>query len=320
MKHPALLLLTLFLLLHRTGFAGPNLVAEVRTLVDSGKTAAARELLQKQRNVSGLSPLLLEAMSWLGRGELTRKQYDEAEHDAMETYALVGEVLKGRPLDAEPRLPIALGAAIEVQAQVLAARGEADKAVALLKTELSKYEKTSIGLRLQKNLNLLTLEGKPAPELKFERYLGPKPQSLASLRGKPVLLFMWAHWCGDCKAQGPVIAKLRSEFSAKGLQVIAPTQTYGSAAGGATATPAAEIPYIDEVRRRAYASLIDVPAPVSNATFFTYGTSTVPTLVLIDTQGKVAMYHPGRMTYEELRPRIEALFSQKSAAPAKTKN
>jgi hypothetical protein len=34
----------------------------------------------------------------------------------------------------------------------------------------------------------------------------------------------------------------------------------------------------------------------------------VPTLVLIDRNGLVKMYHPGALTYEELRPRVEALF------------
>ena len=50
------------------------------------------------------------------------------------------------------------------------------------------------------------------------------------------------------------------------------------------------------------------PPLVSEENFNKYGASTVPTLVLIDRSGIVKMYHPGGLTYEELRPRVEALF------------
>jgi hypothetical protein len=36
--------------------------------------------------------------------------------------------------------------------------------------------------------------------------------------------------------------------------------------------------------------------------------STTPTLVLIDRSGIVRLYRPGRMTYEELAPRIAELL------------
>ena len=46
------------------------------------------------------------------------------------------------------------------------------------------------------------------------------------------------------------------------------------------------------------------PAPVSEENFRNYGASTTPTLVLIDRAGIVRLYHPGAMTYEELRAAI----------------
>jgi thioredoxin-related protein len=50
---------------------------------------------------------------------------------------------------------------------------------------------------------------------------------------------------------------------------------------------------------------------VSAANFRRYGASTTPTLVLIDRTGRVAMYHPGRMTYDELRAKIDEVVSGK---------
>jgi hypothetical protein len=48
-------------------------------------------------------------------------------------------------------------------------------------------------------------------------------------------------------------------------------------------------------------------APISDENFKVYGASTTPTLVLVDKAGVVRMYHPGRMSYEELQPKIESL-------------
>jgi thiol-disulfide isomerase/thioredoxin len=141
------------------------------------------------------------------------------------------------------------------------------------------------------------MEGKPAPTL--EKVSLPK--------GKPVLIFFWAHWCGDCKAEGPILAKLKTEFGPRGLEIVAPTQKYGYVANGVEATPDVELPYIDQIRRERYADIITTPAPVSEENFRKYGASTTPTLVLVDRSGIVRLYHPGRMTYEELRPLVEKL-------------
>ena len=85
------------------------------------------------------TPELLEALSWLGRGELDAGQYDRADRYAAETRKLALEALAKRKMDDERHLPIALGASIEVHAQVLAARGERGESLAFLQRELAAY-------------------------------------------------------------------------------------------------------------------------------------------------------------------------------------
>jgi thiol-disulfide isomerase/thioredoxin len=177
----------------------------------------------------------------------------------------------------------------------------------LLRKDLMAYGKTSLRNRIQKNINLLALEGRPAPALEETEFLGSKPMPLATLRGKPVLLFFWAHWCPDCKQEEHILAQIAQEYGPKGLVMVAPTQRYGYAANGEDATPAAELKYIEQIRHQYYADLLAVPAPVSEANFRNYGASTTPTLVLIDQRGIVRLYHPGAMTIDELRAALNKL-------------
>jgi thiol-disulfide isomerase/thioredoxin len=285
--------------------ARAGVVEEVRTALAQNSFSAAEAQLNSYRARNGVTPEYVEAYSWMGRAALSARDYDQAAAYAKQTSALAQDQLKQRPLDAEPHLPLALGAAIEVESQTLVARGQRAQAIAVLQSALHTYSGTSIRARLQKNLNLLSFEGKPAPALRGEKFLGSKPPALAQLKGSPVLLFFWAHWCVDCKAEAPIITRLRSEFASKGLTVLGPTRLYGYTAQVENAAPSDELAYIDAVRHRFYAGLLDMPVPISTYNFDVYGASTTPTLVLLDRAGKVAMYHPGALPYEQLRAEIE---------------
>ena len=54
--------------------------------------------------------------------------------------------------------------------------------------------------------------------------------------------------------------------------------------------------------------LIDMPVPVSEENLKNYGASTTPTLVLIDREGIVRMYHPGSMSTVELETAIRSVL------------
>src|SRR5215469_11554361 len=301
-------ILPAFLLCATLSWAG--IVESVRYALAQNNFAAAEAQLDSYRSQRGTDAEYLDAYSWLGRAAFDQGQYDQAAAYAKETKSLAIEQLKGRPLDAEPHLPLALGAALEVQSQALAARGQKTQAIALLQSALRTYGNTSIHDRIQKNLNLLSFQGKIAPVLKSDQFLGAPLPAEAQLKGSPVLLFFWAHWCGDCKAEAPIITQLRSEYASKGLKVIGPTRLYGYTAQIEKARPSDELQYIDAVRHRFYSGLLDMPVPISKSNFEVYGASTTPTLVLLDREGKVAMYHPGALPYGELKSEIEKILAR----------
>jgi thiol-disulfide isomerase/thioredoxin len=290
--------------------ASAEIIDDVRSALAQNNFSAAESKLNSYREQRGVTPEYVEAYSWMARAAFDARQYDQATAYAKQTKGLAVEQLKRRALDAEPHLSLALGAAFEVQAQTLAARGQRTQALSLLQSALRSYGTTSIRERLQKNLNLLSFEGKPAPTLKSDQYLGSKPPLLTQLKGSPVLLFFWAHWCGDCKAEAPIITQLRSEFASKGLAVLGPTRLYGYTAQVENAAPRDELAYIDAVRKRFYGGLLDMPVPISRYNFDVYGASTTPTLVLLDRTGKVAMYHPGALPYNQLRAEIEKVVTR----------
>jgi len=47
--------------------------------------------------------------------------------------------------------------------------------------------------------------------------------------------------------------------------------------------------------------------PVSEENFKAWGASTTPTLALIDRLGIVRLYNPGKLSYEELAPKVAAI-------------
>jgi len=55
--------------------------------------------------------------------------------------------------------------------------------------------------------------GSPAPAFELPRVEGGAPVSLASLRGKVVLLNFWATWCKPCEDELPAMQRLHQELA-----------------------------------------------------------------------------------------------------------
>jgi cytochrome c biogenesis protein CcmG, thiol:disulfide interchange protein DsbE len=59
-----------------------------------------------------------------------------------------------------------------------------------------------------------------APGFTLDRLDRPGKLSLASYRGRPVIINFWASWCIPCKDEAPALQKTYEKYRAQGLTVI----------------------------------------------------------------------------------------------------
>jgi len=59
--------------------------------------------------------------------------------------------------------------------------------------------------------------GGPAPTFSLQRLNGAGTLTLASLRGKAVVLNFWASWCAPCKSEAPLLEQLWRQYRGKGV-------------------------------------------------------------------------------------------------------
>jgi thiol-disulfide isomerase/thioredoxin len=279
-----------------------DLVRTVRYKLSAGDLATGEAAASEYRREHGVDAEYLGAIGWLARGATMLGKTEKA-------WAFVAEVRREIP-EEKAGFTGALGAAIESEGRLRAARDGRGAALKFLETEYARARDTELRCRIRKNVNLLSLEGQPAPELAIADHVGAPAQKLADMKGRPVLVFLWAHWCGDCRAQAPVLGRVLAKYRAKGFAMVAPTRLFGTGAGDKDATPVEEKAEIEKVWREHYGMLEGVSAPIDTETMVRWGVSSNPTLALVDRKGLVRLYAPTRMSEEELSRRVEELLAE----------
>jgi thiol-disulfide isomerase/thioredoxin len=67
--------------------------------------------------------------------------------------------------------------------------------------------------------NATALNGKVAPGFTLADLSGNKV-SLASYKGRPLVVDFWATWCGPCKVEIPWFEKLHDQYAGQGLEIL----------------------------------------------------------------------------------------------------
>ncbi|WP_424949923.1 TlpA family protein disulfide reductase [Deinococcus sp.] len=130
------------------------------------------------------------------------------------------------------------------------------------------------------------LVGKAAPNFTLQTLNGGTI-SLASLKGRPVVLNFWASWCVPCRDEAPQLRDLSEKQTPNGLAVVGVVFSDKNLK--------AVNSFVKEYAL-AYPSLLDPQLNTSIA----YGVSGVPETFFIDKAGVVRGYDQGGLTRERL--------------------
>lgn len=137
------------------------------------------------------------------------------------------------------------------------------------------------------------------------RDLAGKTHSLASWRGKVVLLNFWATWCPPCRREIPMFIELQRQYAKQGLQIV----------GISIDNPEAVARYWQEMK-------INYPLLLADETSYdlmaAYGNRQggLPYSVLISADGQIAGVKIGAYHREELEAALKPhLNTSKSTSP-----
>jgi thiol-disulfide isomerase/thioredoxin len=140
----------------------------------------------------------------------------------------------------------------------------------------------------------ISKRGTAMPAIKFE---GPKgePVSLADFKGRPLLVNLWATWCGPCVAEMPTLDALAERQKDK-LQVLVVSQDMQGR----------EIvdPWWANRDYKMLKPYLDAKSDLG----FAYGTGMVPTTVMYDKDGKEVWRVIGSMNWDG--PRANTLMAE----------
>jgi cytochrome c-type biogenesis protein len=141
--------------------------------------------------------------------------------------------------------------------------------------------------------------GKPAPAFAVKDLDG-HPVSLASLKGKPVIINFWATWCIPCRDELPLIRDEYLAHRAEGLTVVA--IDFGDESSTTVRT-------FWESFKLQPAPVLDPDGRVGRAYGVALNSSGLPVTVLVARDGTVSSYEPFPLTRAYLDPALQKILS-----------
>jgi thiol-disulfide isomerase/thioredoxin len=124
--------------------------------------------------------------------------------------------------------------------------------------------------------------GEPVPELVLPALDGGHVRVPGAYAGRPLLLNLWASWCGPCVREMPALQAFHAGQSANGVQVV----------GIALDDPAAVRAFVGQARVR-YPILLDTPGPADAGVRLGDAKGVLPYSVLVSADGRLLKQHVG---------------------------
>jgi len=134
------------------------------------------------------------------------------------------------------------------------------------------------------------LVNKAAPDFELKTLDGEKVR-LSEQRGHPVLLSFWASWCGPCRRELPNLAKISSEYKSKGLLVLGVNDEGKGPASKYVKEASLTFDTLDDSGLKAHRL---------------YRVRSIPSVFLIDKDGKVVRFFKGAHDEEALRSALKS--------------
>ena len=146
---------------------------------------------------------------------------------------------------------------------------------------------------------------KPAPSFSLPDPSG-KSIPLASFRGKPLLLDLWATACGGCVKEIPTFLEIHHAYAPKGLAVVGISMdiSYEDLKGPAEAWSRVN-PFVQS-HKLDYTILMGDDAVTKN-----FSVEALPVTYLIDKHSRIAAKYVGIVDRANLETNIKALLAEK---------
>ena len=132
--------------------------------------------------------------------------------------------------------------------------------------------------------------GSVAPDFTLKDLQG-KSESLASARGRPVLIDFWATWCVPCRGEETTLEKVEKKLPPGRLTIFRLTNEQ----------PHWVQSFLTKVHEH-FATLVQ-----GQSVWDRYGVHALPTLVLINSAGNVVLYNKGSLTENELLSELKKI-------------
>jgi thiol-disulfide isomerase/thioredoxin len=152
------------------------------------------------------------------------------------------------------------------------------------------------------------LMNKPAPAFTLDNLQGQKV-SLASYRGKALLINFWATWCGPCKIETPWLVELRNEYAPKGFEIV------GISTEGDDITPSDKQGWVkDRTAIEQFVARMHMPYPVlmgGDSISAEYGgLDAMPTSFFVDRNGRVVAVQMGITSKDDIEANIKKALAE----------